>query len=139
LTLAPIEDADLQRRMLIGIVEERDNLLLHARIERARVDLATGGLDLLGQRRELVAVAATGEDRKALGGELLGDLAANEITGTNDGDRPVSLLHGVLRPVCCAGSGRPVSLGCAATRPICVSKSSRSTSAERALNRIISD
>jgi hypothetical protein len=35
------------------------------------VDLATGGLDLLDQRRELVAVAAAGEYRKALGGNFL--------------------------------------------------------------------
>ena len=35
---------------------------------------ASGLLDFLDQRRKLVAVAAAGEDREALGGELPGDL-----------------------------------------------------------------
>ena len=63
--------------MLVGIAEEGDDLLLLACIERARVNFAAGLLDLLDQRFELGAVAAPGEHRKALGGELLGDLAAD--------------------------------------------------------------
>src|SRR5207245_5753621 len=35
---ADIEDADFERRMLVGVIEERDNLILLARIERTRVD-----------------------------------------------------------------------------------------------------
>jgi hypothetical protein len=57
--------------MLVGVVEEGDDLLLLARIERPRVDLAAGGLDIRNQGRQLVAVAAAGENRKAFGRELL--------------------------------------------------------------------
>jgi len=87
--------------VLVGVTKEGDDLLLLARIERAGVDLAAGGLDVLDERRELVAIAAAGENRKTFRGEFLGDLAANVIAGTNDGHGRVSLLHGVLRP--CSG------------------------------------
>jgi len=70
-----VEDADIQRRVLVGVIEEGCDLLLLARVERTAVDLAAGGLDLLDQRRQLVAVAAACEDGKALGSKLLGDLA----------------------------------------------------------------
>src|SRR5262249_43152646 len=59
-----VEDADLERRVPVGVVEEGDDLLLLACIERASVDLTAGRLDILDERRELVAVTATGEDRK---------------------------------------------------------------------------
>ena len=55
---ADVEDADLERRMLVGVVEEGGDLLLLARVERTGMDLAAGRLDLLDQRRELVAVTA---------------------------------------------------------------------------------
>ena len=83
---ADVEDADLHRRVLVGIVEEGDDLLFLARVERTGVDLAARGLDLLDQRRELVAVAAAGEDGEAFGGELLGDLAADKIAGADHRD-----------------------------------------------------
>ena len=91
---ADVEDADFQRRMLVGVIEEGDDLLLLARIERTGMDLAAGRLDLLDQRLELGAVAAAGENRKSLGGKLLGDLAADKIAGADDRNRRVSLLHG---------------------------------------------
>src|SRR3954454_24434215 len=91
---ADVEDANLERRMLVGIVEKRDDLVFLARIERARVNFAAGLLDLLDERVELGAVAATGENRKALGGELLCNLAADKITGADHGRSRVSLLRG---------------------------------------------
>src|SRR5216684_2571890 len=84
--------------MLIGVVEEGDDLLLLARIERAGMDLAAASLDVLDQRRELVAVAPAGEYRKAFCSEFFGDLAADKVAGTNEGHGRVSLLHNVLRP-----------------------------------------
>jgi hypothetical protein len=65
--------------VLVGVIQEGDDLLLLARIERTGVDFAASGLDLLDQRRQLVAVAAAGEDGKALGGKLLGDLATATV------------------------------------------------------------
>src|SRR6202011_1463326 len=62
---ADVEDADLQRRVLVGVVEEGDDFLLLARVERTGMDLAAGGLDLPDQWLELGAVTAAGEDRKA--------------------------------------------------------------------------
>ncbi len=69
---------------------------LLSRIQRAGVDLAAGGLDILHQRRELVAIPAAGEDRKAFGGKFLGDLGADEIAGPDDGGCRVSLGQGRL-------------------------------------------
>src|SRR3954447_5759949 len=91
---ADVEDANLERRVLVGIAEKRDDLVLLARIERARVNFAAGLLDLLDERFELGAVAASREHRKALGGKLLCNLAADKITGADHGHGRVSLLHG---------------------------------------------
>src|SRR5215831_13601360 len=44
---ADVEDADFHRCVLVGVVEERDDLLFLARIERACLDLAADRLDLL--------------------------------------------------------------------------------------------
>ena len=60
--------------MLVGIREERDDLLLLARIERASECRAAASLDLLDQRRELVAVSPADEQSKTFGGEFLRDL-----------------------------------------------------------------
>ncbi|MGY4446560.1 hypothetical protein ACVWZR_001220 [Bradyrhizobium sp. i1.3.1] len=91
-----VEDADFERRMLVGVIEEGDDLLLFACIERARVNLAAGGLDVLHQRRQLVAVAAPGKDRETFRGKFLGDLGADEIAGPDHGGCRVSLGQGHL-------------------------------------------
>jgi hypothetical protein len=80
--------------MLVGISEEGDDLLLLARIERARLDFAAGRLDLLHQRFELGTVAAPGEHRKPLRSKLLGDFAADVIPGADHGHGRVSHLQG---------------------------------------------
>src|SRR4029077_17012698 len=91
---ADVEDAHLQRRVLVGIGEEGGDLLLLARLERAGVNLAAEGLDLLDQRLQLGAVAASGENRKTFGSKFLGDLAADEVAGPDDRYGRVSLLQG---------------------------------------------
>src|SRR4051812_4066364 len=90
---ADVENAHLERRMLVGIAEERDDLLLLACIERACVNFPAGLLDLLDERFELGAVTAPGKYREALGGELLCDLATDKITGADHGYCRVSLLQ----------------------------------------------
>src|SRR6185436_8130706 len=72
---------------------ERRDLLFLAGIERPREDLAAARLDLLHQRGELVAVAAAGEDRKALGSEFLGDFGADKVSRTDDRRGRISLSH----------------------------------------------
>src|SRR5262249_17607274 len=76
---ADVEDAHLKWRVLIGVRQERDDLLLLARIQRARKDRATRGLDLLGQWRKLVAVAPSNEQCEAFGGKFLSDFGADEV------------------------------------------------------------
>src|SRR5581483_3393124 len=94
---ADVEDAHLERRVPVSVVEEGDDLLLLARIQRARMDLSARILHRLHQRRELLAIAAAGEHGKAFSGELLGDLGADIITGADNGRGCVSLGHNVLR------------------------------------------
>src|SRR5215470_6089490 len=90
---ADVEDADFQRRMLVGVVEEGNDLLLLARIERSGVDLAAGRLDLLNQGFELGAVAAAGEDRETFGSEFLGNLAADIVAGADHCHGPIPLVQ----------------------------------------------
>src|SRR5205085_9780320 len=62
---ADIEDADLERLLLVGVVEEGRDLLLLPRIERTGVDFTAGRLDLFYQRLQLGTVASSGENREA--------------------------------------------------------------------------
>jgi hypothetical protein len=80
--------------VLVGVFEEGGDFLFLPSVERAGIDFAAVGFDLLGQGRELLAVTAASEDGEAFGGELLGNLAADEIAGADHGDRSVSLLQG---------------------------------------------
>src|SRR5229473_1667446 len=61
---ADVEDANLERRVLVGVAKEGGDFLLLARIERARVDFSARRLDLLHQRFELGTVAAPGKHRE---------------------------------------------------------------------------
>ena len=91
---ADVENADLERRMLVGVVEEGGDFLLLARIERTAVDFSARRLDFLHQRLELLAVTAPGEHRKSFRSKLLGDLAADIVAGADHGHGRVSLLQG---------------------------------------------
>src|SRR6266851_2011441 len=90
---ADIEDADLQRRMLVGVIEERRHLVRLARVERARDDRSARGLDIPNQRLELGAVATPGEYGESLGGEFLGDFGADIIAGADHRDGCVAFFH----------------------------------------------
>jgi hypothetical protein len=68
------------------------------------MDLAAGRLDLLDQGLELGAIAAARKDRKALGSEFLGDLAADVVAGADHRHGPVSLLHGSSPALARAGA-----------------------------------
>ena len=119
---ADVEDADLERRARVGLLQEGGDVLFLARIERAAEDPAAGRLDLGDQRRQLVAVAAAGEDGEPFGGEFPGDGGADEVAGADHGHRGVSCCHLLLlgragwlvaqprRPVGASGS-------CPSTRP----------------------
>src|SRR5262249_44121095 len=91
---ADIEDAGLHRRMLVRIVEERDDLLFLARIERTAMALAAAGVQPLDQGQQLFAITGASEDGETFRGEFLGNLATNEIAGADYRDRFVSLLQG---------------------------------------------
>src|SRR6187431_2585669 len=127
---ADVEDADLERRFLVGIVEKCRDLGFLAGIKRPREDLAAAGLDLLHQRGELVAVAAAGKDRKTLGSEFLCDFGADKVPRTDDRRGRISLRHGslpfsaarpsrrlLIQPAAVAG---PILLSFAISRSLCL-------------------
>jgi hypothetical protein len=64
---ADIKYADFERRLLVGIRQERDDLLLLAGIKRAAEDPATAHFDFLDQWCEFVAIAPPDEESKAFG------------------------------------------------------------------------
>ena len=78
--------------MLVRILQEGRDLLFFPRIERTAEDRAARSFDLLDQRRELFAVAPSGEYGKAFGSEFLRDLGADVIAGSDHGDAGVALL-----------------------------------------------
>jgi len=90
-----VEDADFQRRVLVGVVEKGGDLLLLARVERPRHDRSARRLDVLHQWLELRAVTPAGEHGESLGCEFLGDFGADKITGADHGASRVALLHGL--------------------------------------------
>src|ERR1700730_13613136 len=90
---ADVEDADLERSVLVGVGEKFDDLLFLSRIESASEHRAARLLDFLHQRRELFALTPADEYVKSLGGELLGDFAADEVPCADDGDCRVSLFQ----------------------------------------------
>src|SRR5262249_52737902 len=89
-----IEDADFERRVLVGVIEEIGRLLLLPRVKRAAEDGAAGGFHLLHQWLELLAVAPSCEYGEAFRGEFLDDLGADIIARADHSDCGVTLLHG---------------------------------------------
>jgi len=61
------------------------------------VNFAAGRFDLLDQRLEFGPVAAARKDGETFGGEFLGNLAADVVTGADHGHRRVSLGQVCLR------------------------------------------
>jgi hypothetical protein len=79
--------------MLVGVGEERNDFLFLARIERARHDPATGTFDVRDQRRELVAVATSREDRESFGSEATSNSCTDIVARADDGGSSISLWH----------------------------------------------
>ena len=90
---ADVEDADLQRRRCVGRPQEGGDLLLLAGVERTADDPPARRLDLRDQRRQLLAVAPSGENGKAFAGEFPGDRGADEVAGANHRDRGIPGFH----------------------------------------------
>ena len=90
---ADVEDADLERRGRVGVLEERSDLFFLARIERATDDPPACRFDLGDQRRQLVAVATPGVDGEPFGREFLGDGAADKVTGADHCRGCVPIFH----------------------------------------------
>src|SRR5882672_11186170 len=90
---ADVENADFQRRMLVGVIQERRDLVLLASVERARDYRAVSGLDFPDQRLELGAVASSGEYDESFGGEFLRDLGTDIIAGADHRDGCISVFH----------------------------------------------
>src|SRR6059058_2555971 len=77
---ADVEDANLQRGVLVGVAQEGHNLVLLSRVERAAEYLSVRRFDFLDERRELFALTSSDKDRKTFGRKFLGDLAADEVS-----------------------------------------------------------
>src|SRR6266403_288223 len=90
---ADVEDADFQRRVLVGVIEEGRDLLLLPRIQRAREDRPSGALDFLDQRLELGAIAPTCEHGEPFGCEFLRDLGADVVAGADHRGGCVAFFH----------------------------------------------
>src|SRR5258705_219900 len=90
---ADVEDADFQRRVLVGVIEEGRDLLLLPRVQRAREDRSSGALDFLDQRLELGAIAPPREHGEPFGCEFLRDLGADVVAGTDHRGGCVAFFH----------------------------------------------
>src|SRR5262249_35796932 len=91
---AGVEDANLERRMRVGLVQAFDDVLSLARVERARLAAPAGGLNVGLEVSELVGATAAREDSVALAGEFSGDGGANKVTGADDRGGGVARSHG---------------------------------------------
>src|SRR5262249_37624814 len=88
-----VENADFERRKLIGIREKGDDLLLLARVQGAGENRAARGLDFLHQRSKLVAIAPADEHREAFCRKFLGDLGADVVARSDHGRCLISRCH----------------------------------------------
>src|SRR5208282_5463755 len=90
---ADIEDADLEWRMLVSVLQESGEVIFLPRVERSSKYSAAICLDLGDQWRELVAVAASGENGKTFGREFFGDCGADVISSPDHRRRGISVLQ----------------------------------------------
>ena len=90
---ADVEDADFQRRVLVGVIEEGRDLVLLARVQRTREDRSSGALDFLHQRLELGAIAPPREHGEPFSCEFLRDLGADVVAGADHRGRCVAFFH----------------------------------------------
>src|SRR5208282_540902 len=103
---ADVENANLERRMLVGVLQKSGKVIFLARVERAREDSAAACLDVGDQRRELVALPASREYGEALSCEFFCDRAADVIAGSDHRRRGISVFQRTVLPA--SNGGRPL-------------------------------
>src|SRR5271170_3655969 len=94
-----IADANLERREVIRLLQERRDVVRNSRIEGAPERTAAGRIDLGDEGRKFFAIAPSGEYCKSLGREFPGDGSTNVVTGADDCDRCAVLLHALREPL----------------------------------------
>ena len=90
---ARIEDADFQRRVRVGLIEEGGDVFFLARIQPARDACAAFRFDLGFQLGEFLGGAASREDRVAFARKALGDGGTDEIARADHGTGGIALGH----------------------------------------------
>jgi hypothetical protein len=112
---ANVEDADFQRRRLIGIAQECGDLFFVAGVQRAASDPPAIGLDLRDERSQLFAISPPRKDGKAFAGEFPRDGGADVIAGANHRHRGIPGLH--VQPPPAGLNSRQVVVAVAQRRP----------------------
>src|SRR5271167_2523634 len=88
-----IANANLERRMIVRLLQERRDVLRNPRVECAPERPAAVSIDLGDEGHKFFAIAPAGEYHKSLGSEFPGDCSTNVVAGSDDRDRCVPLLH----------------------------------------------
>src|SRR5580704_4309152 len=88
-----IEDADLERRVLVGVIQKSGEVIFLAGIERSRRDSAAVRFDLGDQWREFVALASSRKNGEAFRGEFLCDCAADVVAGSDHCRSGISMFQ----------------------------------------------
>ena len=92
---ADVEDTNVQRGVLVRVAQEGHDLGFLSCVQWSPEHLAARRLDFPNERRKLLALAASDKDGETFGREFLGNLAADEISGTDNGHGRVSLFQGL--------------------------------------------
>src|ERR1700722_12803329 len=94
---ADVEHANVQRRVLVGVAQKGHDLVFLSCVKRPPKHFAARRLDFPNKRRELLALAASDKDGETFGREFPGDLAADKVSGADNGHGGVSLFQGLLQ------------------------------------------
>ena len=81
-----VEDANLQRRVLVGCIQERRNGFFRTRVESVPGELAASSLDFGLQGRQLFSLPPTAVNSEPCRCKAPGDGGANKITRADDCD-----------------------------------------------------
>ena len=93
---ADVENADFERRVLIGVGEEPDDLFFFACVQGTGYDATARVLDVSDQWCELVAIASAGKDRKSGRSEAPRNRCTDIVARADDGGGRVPLRHAGL-------------------------------------------
>src|SRR5260370_13976867 len=103
---ADVEDANFERRVLVGVIQKSGEVIFLARVERARKNPAATGLNLSNQWRELVALSASRENGKTLSREFFCDCAADVVASSDHRRRGISVFQRTTS-IASRNGGRP--------------------------------